>query len=40
MVEFNPKMKVLMRGTDGSSEEATAESLLPAAFNPQGLARR
>lgn len=37
MVEFNPKMKVLRRGSDGFSEDATAESLLPAHFSPREL---
>ena len=40
MVEFNPRMKVLRRGTDGFSGDATAESLLPAPFNPRELARK
>ena len=40
MVEFNPKMKVLRRGLDGSSEDRTAGSLLPAHFNPPGLSKR
>jgi len=40
MVQFNPKMKVLMRGADGFSAEKTAEELLPAAFNPRGLKRK
>ena len=39
MVEFNPKMKVLRRGTDGYSKDDTAGSLLPAHFNPPGLAK-
>lgn len=39
MVEFNPSMKVLRRGLDGFSEDGTAASLLPAHFNPAGLAR-
>lgn len=39
MVEFNPKMKVLRRGLDGSSEDCTAESLLPAYFNPPELSK-
>jgi len=37
MVEFNPKMKVLRRGLDGFSEDATAGSLLPVHFDPSGL---
>jgi hypothetical protein len=37
MVEFNPGMKVLRRGTDGFSEDDTAESLLPSHFNPPEL---
>jgi cytidine deaminase len=40
MVEYNPKMKVVRRGIDGFSEDATAASLLPSHFNPQELARR
>jgi len=40
MMQFNPRMKVLMRGMDGTSGDATAESLLPVAFNPQGLSKR
>ncbi len=40
MVEFNPKMKVLRRGTDGFSEDATAASLLPSHFYPEELAER
>ncbi len=40
MVEFNPKMKVLRRGTDGFSEDDTAESLLPDHFNPPELSGR
>ena len=39
MVEFNPRMKVLRRGTDGFSEDGTAESLLPAHFNPPELSK-
>ena len=39
MVEFNPKMKVLRRGLDGSSEDGIAGSLLPAHFNPPGLSK-
>jgi len=37
MVEFNPRMKVLRRGLDGFSADATAKSLLPVHFNPSGL---
>lgn len=40
MVEFNPKMKVLRRGTDGFSEDAVAEKLLPSHFNPEELSRK
>jgi cytidine deaminase len=40
MVEFNPKMKVLRRGTDGFSEDVTAEKLLPSHFNPEELSRK
>jgi len=40
MVQFNPKMKVLMRGTDGFSADRTAEELLPSPFNPLGLKRK
>ena len=39
MVEFNPRMKVLRRGIDGFSEDGTAESLLPAHFNPPELSK-
>jgi len=39
MVEFNTKMKVLRRGLDGFSEDGTAESLLPAHFNPTELSK-
>ncbi len=40
MVEFNPKMKVLRRGTDGFSSDTTAEALLPARFSPEALPRK
>lgn len=40
MVEFNPKMRVLRRGTDGFSEDANASALLPSHFYPEGLAKR
>ena len=40
MVEFNPKMRVLRRGTDGFSKDDTAESLLPAHFGPAELKER
>ncbi len=40
MVEYNPKMKVLRRGIDGFSEDATAASLLPSHFYPEELAKR
>ena len=40
MVEFNPRMKVLRRGLDGSSSDTTAERLLPGQFKPPGLAKR
>ncbi len=40
MVEFNPKMKVIRRGIDGFSEDATAASLLPSHFYPEELAKR
>jgi cytidine deaminase len=40
MVEFNPKMKVFRRGTDGFSSDTTAERLLPSAFRPKGLSKR
>ncbi|MDG7014334.1 MAG: cytidine deaminase [Nitrososphaerota archaeon] len=39
MVEFNPDMAVMMRGVDGFSADATARSLLPAAFKPPELAK-
>ena len=37
MVEFNPKMKVLRRGADGSAADETAGALLPRHFNPPEL---
>jgi len=40
MIQFNPKMKVLRRGTDGFSADTTAEELLPSAFNPEELSKR
>jgi cytidine deaminase len=40
MVQFNPRMKVLMRGIDGFSRDSTAEDLLPAAFHPPGLLKK
>jgi cytidine deaminase len=40
MIQFNPKMKVLLRGADGFSTDKTAEELLPVAFNPAGLKRK
>ena len=40
MVEFNPRMKVIRRGVDGFKSDTTAESLLPAHFNPRELAQR
>ncbi len=40
MVEFNPAMTVMMRGVDGFAEDAVAESLLPAHFNPPELSKR
>ena len=40
MVEFNPGMKVLRRGTDGSRSDTTAGALLPAPFNPEELSRK
>lgn len=40
MVEYNPRMKVLRRGTDGFSEDATAEALLPSHFNPEELSKK
>jgi cytidine deaminase len=40
MVEFNPRMRVLRRGVDGFSEDATAEDLLPTSFNPEELSNR
>jgi cytidine deaminase len=40
MVEFNPKMKVLRRGTDGFSEDVSAEKLLPSHFHPEELSRK
>ena len=40
MVEFNPRMKVLRRGLDGFSADATASELLPEPFNPPELSRR
>ena len=40
MIEFNPEMAVMMRGVDGFSADATAKSLLPAAFNPPELSKK
>jgi cytidine deaminase len=40
MVEFNPRMKILRRGLDGFSEDATASSLIPKYFKPAELAKR
>ena len=40
MVEFNPKMKVLMRGLDGFAEDGSAGSLLPAHFKPPELSEK
>jgi cytidine deaminase len=40
MVQFNPKMRVIRRATDGFSAETTAEALLPAPFNPKELASK
>ena len=40
MVEFNPRMKVLRRGTDGFTEDTTAEKLLPSHFSPEELGKR
>lgn len=40
MVEFNPTMKVLMRGADGFTEDSSADSLLPSRFGPAELKRR
>jgi cytidine deaminase len=40
MVEFNPKMKVLRRGTDGFSMDEVADSLLPSRFSPDALLRK
>ena len=37
MVEFNPGMKVLRRGTDGFSQDTTAADLLPGHFSPAAL---
>ncbi|MBI3840883.1 MAG: cytidine deaminase [Thaumarchaeota archaeon] len=34
MAEFNTEVKVHMRGTDGFSEDTTAEDLLPGPFLP------
>lgn len=39
MVEFNPKMKVLMRGMDGFSKDGEADSLLPSRFEPATVTR-
>jgi cytidine deaminase len=39
MVEYNPKMKVLRRGTNGFSVDTTAGLLLPSHFNPRELSR-
>lgn len=40
MAEYNPRMKVLRRGTDRFSEDTTASVLLPSPFNPKGLSRK
>ena len=40
MVEFNPRMKVLRRGTDGFAADETAGALLPRHFNPPELSAR
>ena len=40
MVEFNPRMRVLMRGADGFSEDGTAASLLPSRFHPPELSSK
>ena len=40
MAEFNPKMRVIRRGTDGYASETTAQDLLPSAFSPEGLSAR
>ncbi len=36
----NGAMTVMMRGVDGFAEDAVAESLLPAHFNPPELSKR
>lgn len=40
MVQFNPEMKVIRRGTDGFASDTTARELLPHSFNPKGLSKR
>ncbi|MDV3276884.1 MAG: cytidine deaminase [Nitrososphaerales archaeon] len=40
MVEYNPRMKVFRRGTDGFSSDTTAAELLPSAFSPEELIRK
>lgn len=40
MVEYNPEMKVLRRGTDGFKEDTTAEALLPSRFGPEELSKK
>ena len=39
MAEFNPRMRVLRRGTDGFSRDTTAAALIPSPFNPEGLSK-
>jgi cytidine deaminase len=40
MVEFNPEMKVLRRGTDGFSSDTTATALLPSPFKLQRFSKK
>ena len=40
MIEYNPKMRVLRRGLDGSATDSTAESLLPSSFRPEELSKK
>jgi len=40
MVEFNERLKVLRRGTDGFREDTTAAALLPSHFNPAELSEK
>ncbi|MGC8874213.1 MAG: cytidine deaminase [Chloroflexia bacterium] len=39
MVEFNPRMQVILCSTSGETEVTTAEQLLPGPFTPEHLPR-